>query len=109
MKSSRDVICTLLSPLPLFVHFCTAIPTSPINFIQLIVFLCLLLFFFAALGQVYALSLGHTYSGINPSMHSSMHFYFSSNNIVSVKCICVHMCHALIGAISRVTKSYIML
>ena len=36
MKSSRDVQCTLLSLLPLFVYilFCTAIPASPFNFFQ---------------------------------------------------------------------------
>ena len=35
LKNSRDVTCTLLSLLPLFVYFFTAIPTSPMSFIQL--------------------------------------------------------------------------
>ena len=44
VKSSRDVRCTLLpyncEPQLVHILFCTAIPTSPINFIQLF-FLCL--------------------------------------------------------------------
>ena len=66
VKSSRDVRCTLLSLLPLFVYFFVLPSLLHPSILSFVFYACFCSFFCYLLA--YAVSLGHTYSGINPSM-----------------------------------------